>query len=124
MSDFHLKAELPPDATDREVTDIRAKAFQTALMHAAADPLITIKMLVGAAGHEYETAVYMLAHKIWKAGPDAIALAKKIAEEPGLMVGSCREAGMADLHTMIVKAAMPRLAELERLAKEQGRLPG
>ncbi len=113
MSDFHLKADLPADASDREVTDIRAKAFQTALMHAATDPMITLKMLVGAAGHEYQSAVWMLAHKIAKAGPAMIALARKLAAEPGAL----------DPHHKVLEDAMPQLDEFERLFKEQGHLP-
>ncbi len=114
MSDFHLKAELPPDATAREVTEIRAKAFQAALNHAATDPAITLKMLVGAAGNEYRTTTWMLAHKICKAGPEVIALARKLAAEPGV-IGS---------HQKVLEDAMPQVDEFERVWREQGHLPG
>src|ERR1700680_1141293 len=49
MSDFHLKAEIPEGATTKDVTDIRAGAFRTALTHAATDPAIRLKMLLGEA---------------------------------------------------------------------------
>ncbi len=49
MSDLHITVDLPPDATDEQVTDLRAKAFEMALRHAATDPGIRAKMLAGEA---------------------------------------------------------------------------
>lgn len=47
MSDFHITAEIPPEATPEEAIKIRAEAFRMALMHAATDPEIQRKMREG-----------------------------------------------------------------------------
>lgn len=49
MSDYRVVVEFPPDATDAEVRDLRAQAFEMALRHAVSDPTIRAKMLAGEA---------------------------------------------------------------------------
>ncbi len=60
MSDFHLKAEMSPDSTMQEVTDIRAAAFKAALMHAATDDAMRAQMILGEAVNRYVDVIRRL----------------------------------------------------------------
>ncbi len=64
MSDFHLKADIPPDATPQETTDIRAAAFKTALMHAATDDAMRAKMILGEAFGRYVELIAWLEREL------------------------------------------------------------
>ena len=71
MSDFHLRADLPADATDEQVDQIRADAFKAALTHAATDPGIRAKMILGETAKEIGDVYDRLLAKLAKE-PEAV----------------------------------------------------
>lgn len=109
MSDFHLRADLPPEASDAEVTQIRADAIKTALTHAATDPAIHIRMLVGRAYSEQYAAIAELASKIQRAGAEVEATARLFVEEPELISRFVRDDEVAAAHHALLTKALARL---------------
>ena len=79
---FNMRVDLPKDGTPREITDIRADAFKTALTHAATDPLMRLQMIMGEFYRKHNYLVLELSRELAKESPDVQELAKKWAGDP------------------------------------------
>jgi hypothetical protein len=97
-----MRAELPPDATDQEVTNIRAEGFRQALTHAATDAEFRLRMIMGESVRDYHDLLDKLRAKLL-AEPQAVRdLAMKFAGRPDLLAKPIRDATVAHVQQVIL----------------------
>ncbi len=88
MSDIHLAAEYPEGATPEQKKDVRAAAFQHALLMASSDPEIRLRMILGEAYQRYMAVVRWIVDEIGKDEAKACGLrkvAERFAIDPSLL---------------------------------------
>lgn len=105
MGGYHMRADLPPDATDQEVTEIRAEAFRHALMHAATDTEMRLRMIMGETFQDYQNLLDRLRAKL-SIEPQAVRdLAMKFAGRPDLLAKPIRDPTVAHVqHVILIDA--------------------
>jgi len=107
MGGYHMRAELPPEATDQEVKEIRAAAFETALRHAASDPLMRLQMILGETYQAYKRVIDDCRRKLEKENPEVRALAERCIAEPHILERNTRDIAISNAQQLLLEAACP-----------------
>jgi hypothetical protein len=89
MSDFHLSADLPANPEER--TAVMAKGFEMALTHAATDPELRLRMILGEACCKLNDVVSWLRLELEKEKAEVREMARKFDRQPELLARKVAE---------------------------------
>ena len=108
MGGYHMRVDLPQDATDQEVTEIRAEGFRQALTHAATDAEFRLRMVMGETYSEYQELLRRLQAKLAAESEAVQLLAIKYAARPDLLAAPIRDPTVAHVQQVILIDATVR----------------